>query len=73
MYIKILFYVEQKCLFYQDMWKKYLILVAFILGKKKQFLNNILQFFFLWNILRYTAVTTVKFMEISIVGKLDKC
>lgn len=46
MYIKILFYVEQKCLFYQDMWKKYLILVAFILGKKKQFLNNILQFFF---------------------------
>lgn len=45
--------------------------MAFILGKK-QFLNNILQNFFLWNILRYTVVTTVKFMELSNVGKLDK-
>lgn len=56
MYIKILFYVEQKCLFYQDMWKKYLILVAFILGKKKQFLNNILQIFFFYEIFSDTQL-----------------
>lgn len=56
MYIKILFYVEQKCLFYQDMWKKYLILVAFILGKKKTVFKQYFAIFFFYEIFSDTQL-----------------